>query len=47
MNLKIETIVTDGAKMYPAIMERLGIQHKLCNFHKNARPFKAYVWEII
>ena len=43
---EIETIVTDGAKMYPAIMKKLGVKHKLCTFHKNAKPFKTYVWQI-
>ena len=30
----IEVVVTDGAKMYIAIMKELKVEHKLCNFHK-------------
>ena len=30
----IETIVTDGAISYPAIIKELGCNHKKCNFHK-------------
>ena len=30
----IKTLVTDGSNRYPKVAEELGLQHKLCNFHK-------------
>ena len=44
---EIETIVTDGAKMYPAIMEKLGVKHKLCNFHKMQNLLKRMFGKLL
>ena len=44
---EIKTIVTDGAKMYPAIMKKLKVQHKLCNFHKMQNLLKRMFGKII
>ena len=44
---EIETIVTDGAKMYPAIMKKLKVQHKLCNFHKMQNLLKRMFGKLI
>ena len=44
---EIETIVTDGAKMYPTIMKKLGVEHKLCNFHKMQNLLKRMFDKLI
>ena len=44
---EIKTIVTDGAKMYPAIMKKLKVQHKLCNFHKMQNLLKRMFGKLI
>lgn len=44
---EIETIVTDGAKMYPAIMKKLNVEHKLCNFHKMQNLLKRMFSKLI
>ena len=44
---EIETIVTDGAKMYPAIMKKLGVEHKLCNFHKMQNLLKRMFGKLV
>ena len=44
-NIKI--IVTDGAKMYPSIMKELGVEHKLCNFHKMQNLLKKMLGKLI
>ena len=31
--IKLETIITDGYRSYPEIIERLGAKHQLCTFH--------------
>ena len=43
----IKTIVTDGAKMYPAIMKKLGVDHKLCNFHKMQNLLKRMFSKLV
>lgn len=43
----IKTIVTDGAKMYPSIMKELGVEHKLCNFHKMQNLLKKMLGKLI
>ena len=43
----IEVLVTDGAKMYPEIMEELGVKHKLCNFHKMQNLIKRIRGKLI
>lgn len=32
-NIKLDTIITDGYRSYPEIIERLGAKHQLCTFH--------------
>lgn len=32
-NLPKEAIITDGAPMYPEIIDKIGIKHQLCVFH--------------
>ncbi len=44
---EIETIVTDGAKMYPAIMKKLGVKHKLCSFHKMQNLLKRMFGKLV
>ena len=43
----IKEIITDGAKMYPPIMEELGVKHKLCNFHKMQNLLKKLLGKLI
>ena len=31
--IKLDTIITDGYRSYPEIIERLGAKHQLCTFH--------------
>ena len=31
--IKLNTIITDGHRSYPEIIERLGVKHQLCTFH--------------
>ena len=31
--IKLNTIITDGHRSYPEIIERLGAKHQLCTFH--------------
>ena len=44
---KIDTVVTDGAKMYPRIMKELNVKHKLCNFHKMQAIMRRILGKII
>ena len=32
-NIKLDTIITDGYRSYPEIIELLGAKHQLCTFH--------------
>jgi len=32
-NIKLDTIITDGYRSYPEIIEGLGAKHQLCTFH--------------
>lgn len=32
-NIKLDTIITDGYRPYPEIIELLGAKHQLCTFH--------------
>ena len=32
-DIKLDTIITDGYRSYPEIIERLGAKHQLCTFH--------------
>ncbi|MDR3062684.1 MAG: hypothetical protein LBU40_00905 [Methanobrevibacter sp.] len=33
-NLPLKGIITDGVNYYPEIIDELGVEHQLCNFHK-------------
>lgn len=44
---KIKVIVTDGAPAYPTIMEELGVEHKLCNFHKMQNLVRKLLGKLI
>ena len=43
----INTVITDGAKMYPSIMKELKVKHKLCNFHKMQALMRRILRKII
>ena len=43
----IDTIVTDGARMYPSIMNELNVKHKLCNFHKMQALMRRVLGKIV
>ena len=44
---KIKVIVTDGAPLYPSVMEELGVEHKLCGFHKMQNLLKKLLGKLI
>ena len=33
MGLPKEAIITDGDRMYPEILEKIGVKHQICIFH--------------
>ena len=43
----IKVIVTDAAPLYPAVMEELGVEHKLCNFHKMQNLLRKILGKLI
>ena len=44
---KIHTIVTDGANMYPSIMDDLEVHHQLCGFHKMQSLLRKILGKLI
>ena len=44
---KIDTVVTYGSKMYPSIMKKLNVKHKLYNFHKMQALMRRILEKII
>ena len=44
---KIDTVVRNGAKMYPSIIKELNVKHKHCNFHKMQALMRRILRKII